>query len=66
MLADGDRIFTNLYGQSDWRLASAQRRGDWDGTEELILKGRVTINGKTVRELGTKVDLRKATVAVDG
>jgi 23S rRNA pseudouridine2605 synthase len=34
--------------------------------EELILKGRVTINGKVVRELGTKVDLRKATVAVDG
>jgi len=40
MLADGDRIFTNLYGRSDWRLAGAQRRGDWDGTKELILKGR--------------------------
>jgi 23S rRNA pseudouridine2605 synthase len=34
--------------------------------EELILKGRVTINGKVVRELGSKVDLRKATLAVDG
>ena len=40
MLADQDRIFTNLYGQDDWRLAGAQRRGDWDGTKELILKGR--------------------------
>jgi len=40
MLHDRDRIFTNLYGQFDWRLAGARRRGDWDGTKELILKGR--------------------------
>jgi len=40
MLADKDRIFTNLYGQEDWRLAGARRRSDWDGTRELILKGR--------------------------
>ncbi len=40
MLADKDRIFTNLYGQGDWRLAGARRRGDWDGTRDLILKGR--------------------------
>src|SRR5919109_3137638 len=40
MLADKDRIFTNLYGREDWRLAGARRRGDWDGTRELILKGR--------------------------
>ncbi len=40
MLADQDRIFTNLYGQHDWRLAGARSRGDWDGTKELILKGR--------------------------
>ena len=32
MLADKDRIFTNLYGEHDWRLAAARRRGDWDGT----------------------------------
>ncbi len=40
MLADKDRIFTNLYGLR--RLASRRRaaRGDWDGTKELILKGR--------------------------
>jgi NADH-quinone oxidoreductase subunit F len=40
MLADKDRIFTNLYGQGDWRLGGARQRGDWDGTRELILKGR--------------------------
>jgi len=40
MLADRDRIFTNLYGLHDWHLAGARARGDWDGTKELILKGR--------------------------
>jgi NADH-quinone oxidoreductase subunit F len=40
MLADKDRIFTNLYGEHDWRLDAARRRGDWDGTKDLILKGR--------------------------
>jgi NADH-quinone oxidoreductase subunit F len=40
MLSDGDRIFTNLYGQHDWRLAGARQRGDWSGTKEIILKGR--------------------------
>jgi len=32
MLADRDRIFTNLYGQGDWHLAGARKRGAWDGT----------------------------------
>ena len=40
MLSDKDRIFTNLYGQHDWHLAGARARGDWDGTKDLILKGR--------------------------
>lgn len=40
MLADKDRIFTNLYGEQPWNLEAAKRRGDWDGTKELILKGR--------------------------
>jgi len=40
MLADSDRIFNNLYGQRDWQLEGARRRGDWDGTKELIFKGR--------------------------
>jgi NADH-quinone oxidoreductase subunit F len=40
MLDDKDRIFTNLYGFEDWRLAGARARGDWDGTQELLAKGR--------------------------
>ena len=43
MLSDRDRIFTNLYGQFDWRLAGARARGDWDGTKDLILRGRDAI-----------------------
>ena len=40
MLSDKDRIFTNLYGQHDFRLAAAQTRGDWDGTGAILAKGR--------------------------
>jgi len=40
MLDDKDRIFTNLYGFEDWTLAGARRRGDWDGTKEILAKGR--------------------------
>ncbi len=40
MLSDRDRIFTNLYGLEDWRLAGARARGEWDGTKALIAKGR--------------------------
>jgi len=53
MLADRDRIFTNLYGQSDWRLDGARRRGDWDGTKDLILKGREWIV-EQVKESGLR------------
>ena len=40
MLRDEDRIFTNIYGIHDWHIAGAQKRGDWSGTKDLILKGR--------------------------
>ena len=43
MLQDRDRIFTNLYGQHDWRLAGARGRGDWDGTAAILLRGREAI-----------------------
>ncbi len=39
MLADKDRIFTNLYGRHDWRLKGARARGDWDGTKEILAMG---------------------------
>jgi NADH-quinone oxidoreductase subunit F len=40
MLADKDRIFTNLYGLHDPGLAGARARGQWDGTKALLDKGR--------------------------
>ena len=40
MLSDKDRIFKNLYGQRDWRLAGAKSRGAWDGTKALIENGQ--------------------------
>jgi NADH-quinone oxidoreductase subunit F len=39
MLADKDRIFTNLYGFQDWGLKAAQKRGDWDKTKDLLKAG---------------------------
>ena len=39
MLDDKDRIFTNLYGYQDWGLAGARKRGDWDGTKDILAKG---------------------------
>ncbi len=40
MLEDKDRIFTNLYGQLDWRLKGAQSRGAWDGAKHFLGKGQ--------------------------
>ncbi len=43
MLKDSDRIFRNLYGVQDWRLAGARKRGLWDNTKALIERGRDAI-----------------------
>ncbi|MDA0787534.1 MAG: NADH-quinone oxidoreductase subunit NuoF [Proteobacteria bacterium] len=43
MLRDEDRIFQNLYGQDDWGLEGAKRRGIWDNTKALIERGRETL-----------------------
>ena len=40
MLADKDRIFTNLYGLQDWTLKGAMTRGSWDGTKAILERGR--------------------------
>ncbi|SLN44806.1 NADH-quinone oxidoreductase chain 1 [Pseudoruegeria aquimaris] len=40
MLTDKDRIFTNIYGMHERTLAGAKKRGHWDGTADLIKKGR--------------------------
>jgi len=39
MLADKDRIFTNIYGFHDPSLKGAMARGQWDGTKKLIELG---------------------------
>ncbi|WP_417412056.1 NADH-quinone oxidoreductase subunit NuoF [Hoeflea sp.] len=40
MLADKDRIFTNIYGIYDKSLKGAMARGHWDGTKGILEKGR--------------------------
>src|SRR6478609_2927045 len=40
MLKDQDRIFTNIYGTKDKSLKGAMARGQWDGTKQLLEKGR--------------------------
>jgi pseudouridine synthase len=35
-------------------------------SERIILEGRVTVNGETVRELGTKIDPARDKVSLDG
>jgi len=40
VLADKDRIFTNVYGFQPWQLESARKRGDWDNTKALMALGQ--------------------------
>ena len=40
MLADQDRIFTNLQGTAPWTLMAAKQRGIWKDTAALIAKGQ--------------------------
>ena len=44
------------------RAGFASRRG----AEQLMLEGRVTLNGQIIKELGTKADLARDDVRVDG
>jgi NADH-quinone oxidoreductase subunit F len=43
LLNDADRIYQNLYGQQDWRLAGARARGDWSGIADILGRGRDAI-----------------------
>ena len=38
-LQDQDRIFTNLYGEQDWRLQDSMKRGDYHLTKEIMWMG---------------------------
>jgi NADH-quinone oxidoreductase subunit F len=53
MLADKDRIFTNLYGFEDWGLDGARARGDWDGTKAIMDKGAAWII-EEIKEAGLR------------
>jgi NADH-quinone oxidoreductase subunit F len=37
---DKDRIFTNIYGFQDWGVEGALKRGDWDNTKDLMVRGQ--------------------------
>ena len=52
MLTDKDRIFSNLYGQGDWGLEGARRRGSWNGTKDLLDKGRDWLTKRSPRGRG--------------
>jgi len=53
MLADRDRIFTNLYGFEDWTLKGARARGSWDSTKAILEQGQDAII-KTVKDSGLR------------
>ena len=53
MLQDKDRIFTNLYGFEDAGIDAAMKRGDWDGTKDIIAKGQDWIIGE-MKESGLR------------
>lgn len=43
MLKEQDKMFKNVHGFQDWRLAGARSRGIWDNTKELLARGRDAI-----------------------
>ena len=52
MLKDEDRIFQNLYNDSGADIESAKLRNDWNGTKEILEKGREwIINEVKISEL---------------
>ena len=38
-MQDQDRIFTNLYGEQDWRLKDAKARGDYHMVTDIMKMG---------------------------
>jgi NADH-quinone oxidoreductase subunit F len=53
VLGDQDRIFTNIYGLHDAFLAGSKSRGDWDGTKEILAKGREWVI-ESIKESGLR------------
>lgn len=57
---------TNPQGERLQKLLASAGFGSRRACEELITTGRVTIDGKTVTELGTRANIETQKVAVDG
>ena len=59
-LKDADRIFTNLYGEQDWRLKDALKRGDWYRTKDILWQGpqgiidEIDVRGTFTQKMSTK------------
>ena len=53
MLADKDRIFTNLYGRHSAGLTESRRRGDWNNTKDILSRGVQSLI-KEVRDSGLR------------
>ena len=57
---------TSPAGERLQKLLSAAGVTSRRHAETLILAGRVAVNGRVVRELGTRADPRRDVVTVDG
>ena len=61
LASDNETVIARLQ-----KILSAAGVASRRASEQLILEGRVTVNGETVRELGTKADPGKDAIKVDG
>ena len=53
MLKERDKIFSNIYGFNDRSLKGVMKRGGWDSTKSIILKGSDFII-KTIQDSGLR------------
>ncbi len=53
-------------GERLQKILASAGVGSRRSCEELILRGRVSVDGKVVRELGTRVNPRRSNIEVDG
>lgn len=63
-LKDQDRVFTNLYGEGDWRLKGAMSRGDWYKTKELMWQGPDWLV-QEAKDSGTRLTVRDIALFLD-